>query len=88
MERGKSLSIFSFLESELRQERFLELAGWTETQVDDFIAECNVERMADDLKYAVVSGGRFHALLVTDVIGKYIPKLKVQDIDSNSIKKI
>ena len=75
MERGKSLSIFSFIESGLKQDSFQELTGWSEDQIDSFIVECKLEELASEVKYATASGGRFHAAMVAKVLEKYIPKL-------------
>lgn len=75
MERGKSLSIFSFIESELTQNSFCEIIGWSDDQVREFIKDCRLEEMSQELKYATASGGRFHAEKVAEVLRRYIPKL-------------
>ena len=76
MERGKSLRIFSFIEDSLKRDGFSELTGWSEKQIDDFIEDCSVESMSEELKYAVASGGRFRADLVESILVKYVPKLR------------
>ena len=80
MERGKSLSIFSFIESSLKQDSFLDKTGLDESRVDSFIEECRVRDMADEIKYATISGGRFHAEKVLNVIKKYVPRLKDEPV--------
>lgn len=76
MERGKSLSIFSFIESGLKDAPFLDAVNWDEKQVDQLIAECHIQDMAEELKYATLTGGRFNAESASAVVKKYIPRLR------------
>lgn len=73
MERGKSLSIYSFIESGLKDKAFLESVQWTEEQIEYLVAECHVQNMAVEMNYATVTGGRFHAAKVAAILERYIP---------------
>lgn len=75
MERGKSLNIFSFIESSLKQESFLVKTGLDESGVDQLLTECRVRDLAEEVRYAVSVGGRFHSEKVVSVLKKYIPVL-------------
>lgn len=76
MERGKSLSIFSFIESALKQESFLEKTGLDEAGIDNFLEECKIKDFSEEVRFATVSGGRFHAEMVVELLKKYVPRMQ------------